>query len=139
MSSNLSERARIVVSESLPLMKQHHVELEEAIASYIEKTGPDVSLTDPARSASTTIMDMLLGLAADPSPGRTAEAIAETARDHARLGLNGEHYSSFGDALKPAMRDVLGTKATSPVLAAWTDAYWTIVWKLFQQERKLAA
>ena len=120
-------------------MKQHHIELEEAIASYFGKTGPDVSLTDPARSASATIMDMLLGHAADLGSGRTPETIAKTARDHARLGLNGEHYSSFGDALKPAMRDVLGKKATSPVLAAWTDAYWTIVWKLFQQERKLAA
>lgn len=139
MSANLSERARIFVSESLPMMEDHRHALEEAIESYMRRTGPGVSLADPARSASATIMDMLLGHASDLGLGRTPVSITETARDHARLGLNGEHYSSFGDALKPAMRDVLGKKATSPVLAAWTDAYWTIVWKLFQQERKLAA
>jgi hemoglobin-like flavoprotein len=37
------------------------------------------------------------------------------------------------------MRDVLGSKATSPVLVAWGDAYWTIVRLLFQQDARLAA
>ena len=56
--------------------------------------------------------------------GGVGKPTADLASRHRALGLNSAYYSSFGDALKPVMKDVLGTKAVSPVLVAWTGTPW---------------
>jgi nitric oxide dioxygenase len=139
MTTNLSGRARDIVAATLPLMERNQALLNEAFENYMSRQGPyDPS---PARASSTTgaILGMLLGHARQLAENGRASGIAETALRHRTLALGGEHYFCFGDALKPIMKDVLGDNATSPVLAAWTDAYWAIVRLLSRQETRLAA
>lgn len=139
MTTNLSERARDFVAETLPLMEQRRAPLEEALERYMARQGPYDPSPGQAKVTTGAIMDMLLGHARQFAGNGPAAGIAETARRHRELALGGEHYACFGDGLKPIMKDVLGSKATSPVLAAWTDAYWAIVRMLFAQETRLAA
>lgn len=139
MNINLSERARAIIAETLPLMEQHRAPLEEAFERYMQRQGPYDPSAGRAKVTTGAIMDMLLGHARQFGENGAATSIVETAHQHRTLALGGEHYSCFGDGLKPIMKDVLGREATSPVLAAWTDAYWGIVRMLFQQETRLAA
>lgn len=139
MTTNLSERARDVLAVTLPLMEQHRVPLEEALERYMARQGPYDPSAGRTKVTTGAIMDMLFGHAGQLAENGPAVGIGETARRHRRLALGGEHYSCFGDGLKPIMKDVLGVRATSPVLAAWTDAYWAIVWMLFAEETRLAA
>ncbi|MDT9601064.1 globin family protein [Sphingosinicella rhizophila] len=139
MTTNLSKRAREIVAETLPMMEQHRAPLEEALERYMASQGPYDP--PPGRTKVTTgaIMDELLGHARELAGNAPATRIVETARAHRALALGGEHYFCFGDGLKPIMKDALGPKATSPVLAAWTDAYWAVVRMLFAQDTRLAA
>ncbi|HEV2747038.1 MAG TPA: hypothetical protein VGW34_07035 [Allosphingosinicella sp.] len=139
MTTNLSERARDIIAETLPLMEQHRAPLEEALERYMARQGPYDPSAGRTKVMTGAIMDMLLGHARELAGNGPAAGVVETARRHRELAFGGEHYSSFGDGLKPIMKDVLGSKATSPVLAAWTDAYWAIVRLLFARETRLAA
>jgi nitric oxide dioxygenase len=139
MTTNLSGRARDIVDETLPLMERNQALLQKALERYMVRQGPYDPRPGRANSTTRAILDMLLGHARQLAENGRASGIAETALRHRALALGGEHYFCFGDALKPIMKDVLGDKATSPVLAAWTDAYWEIVRLLFRQETRLAA
>jgi hemoglobin-like flavoprotein len=138
MSTNPSERTRAIVAETLPLMEQHRVSLEEALERYMARRGPD----DPsaAQPATTTraIADMLIDHARELASNGPPPDLAATAQRHRALVIAGGHYSSFGDALKPVMKDVLGSQATPLVLAAWGATYWAIVRNLFAQGRLLS-
>ena len=139
MTTNMSERALAVIAETLPLMEHHRAPLEEALERYMARQGPYDPSAGRTKVTTGAIMDALLGHARQLGEKGPVAGIVETAQRHRSLALGGEHYSCFGDGLKPIMKDVLGTKATSPVLAAWTDAYWAIVRRLFGQETLLAA
>lgn len=138
MTFNLSERTRAIVTETLPLMEQHRAPLEEALERSMMRQQPE-QLPETAKVATNAIMDMLLGHARQLSGNEPLTGIVETAGRHRALALGAEHYSSFGDALKPIMMDVLGRKAMSHVAAAWGDAYWAIARMLFRQDIRLAA
>jgi hemoglobin-like flavoprotein len=139
MNTYFSERSAAIVAETLALMYQNRVALEEAMARYMSRQGPH----DPSATRSwarvRAITDMLFDHAAQPGGKGRSAAIAATAQHHHALAIGGEHYSSFGDGLKPIMKDVLGSKATASVVAAWGDAYWAIVRTLFDRETRLAA
>ncbi|MGZ8335672.1 MAG: globin domain-containing protein [Allosphingosinicella sp.] len=137
MTIQLSERTRVLVAKSLPLMEQHRPALEEALERRLAQQGAG----DPSAPRTTTgaIADMLFDHARQPGGQRAPAATGATAQRHRALAIGSEHYSALGDALKPIMKDVLGAKATPLVLAAWGDAYWTIVRAMSAQRTRLAA
>jgi hemoglobin-like flavoprotein len=139
MATSLSEPARAIIAETLPLMEQHRAPLEKALERYMARHGPYDPSAGRTKVTTRAIMDMMLGRARQLGVNEAAVGIAQTARRHQTLAIGGEHYSCFGDGLKPIMKDVLGAEATSPVLAAWTDAYWASVRMLHQQQARLAA
>ena len=100
------------------------------------RQGPSAGRPDVTTGA---ITDLLLDHARQLGLKGPPAGIVEAARHHRTLTIDGVHYACFGDALKPIMKDVLGAKATPPVLAAWGDTYWAIVRLLFAQETRLAA
>ena len=136
MTTNLSERTRAIVAETLPLMKQHRAPLEAALERFMARLGPSAERPDVTTGA---ITDLLLDHARQLGGKGPPAGIAETARRHRTLAIDSIHHACFGDALKPIMKDVLGAKATPPVLAAWGDTYWAIVRMLVAQETRLAA
>ena len=139
MTTNLNERAREIIAETLPLMEQHRAPMEAALERYMARQGPYDTSAGRSRVTTGAIAGMLFDHARAFGGKDVPVSLTETAQRHRKLSLGGEHYSTFGDALKPIMKDVLESKATSPVLAAWTDAYWAIVRMLFRQETRLAA
>jgi hemoglobin-like flavoprotein len=139
MTKDLSERAQAIVAETLPLMKRHRAPLEQALERYMARQGPYHPSAERTKATTAALADMLFGQAGRLVGDGASANIVEAARRHRTLALGGEHYSSFGDALKPIMIDVLGTNATPSVIAAWVDAYWAIVRMSFRQETRLAA
>lgn len=139
MSTELSGSSRAIIAETLPLMEQHRGPLQEALERYMARQGPYHPSAERSKTTTGALADMLFGQARQLSRNGPASGIAAAAEFHRALALGGEHYSSFGDALKPIMIDVLGSKATPPVIAAWIDAYWAIVRMLHRQETRLAA
>jgi nitric oxide dioxygenase len=120
-------------------MVKHRVAIEEGLVRYMARQGPYHPSPGRSKSRTLALSDMLFGQAGRLDGDGPAAGLVEAAQRHRTLALGGEHYSSFGDALKPIMIDVLGSKATPPVIAAWVDAYWAFVRMLFRQETRLAA
>ena len=136
MSINLSDRTRAIVTETLPLMEQHRDAIEEAMERHLGRRAPDDPSGGRTKAATRAIADMLYGHARQLGD---ASGVVETAQHAPTFALGAELHSSFGDALKPIMRDALGVKATPAVTAAWGDAYWAIVRTILRQEMRLAA
>lgn len=139
MIADLSERTRVIIAETLPVMEQHRAALEEALVRHMARQGPYHPSAGGSETTTLALSDMLFGQARQLDRNGPAAGIAAAAEFHRALALGSEHYSSFGDALKPIMIDVLGSKAKPPVIAAWGDAYWGIVRRLHRQETRLAA
>lgn len=80
-----------------------------------------------AELAAGSLVDFLIGearhLVSEGSTGNLADHVAE----QSSLGLDGRHYSRFGDALMPVMRDVLGPSFPADMAGAWIDTFWTLV------------
>jgi hemoglobin-like flavoprotein len=139
MIADLSERSRAIIAESLPMMERHRARLDEALVRYMARQGPYHPSAGRSEETALALSDMLFGRARQFAGTGPAISLFEAGRRNRALGLGGEHYSSFGDALKPIMIDVLGQKATPSIIAAWIDAYWAIVRASLRQETRLAA
>ena len=50
--------------------------------------------------------------------------------EHRALGIDGRHYSRFGDALVPILRDVLGPGAPREIAGLWCDTFWSLIREL---------
>ncbi len=138
MIADLSQRSRAIVAESLPMMERNRGRLDEALVRYMARQGPYHPSAGRSEETARALSDMLFGRVRQFAGKGQAVSLFEAGRRNRALGLGGEHYSSFGDALKPIMIDVLGTEATPSVIAAWIDAYWAIV-RALRQETRLAA
>jgi hemoglobin-like flavoprotein len=139
MNIHLSERSRAIVAETLPMMERNHIPLQEAMERSMARQGPHDPSSARTKVRVRAIVDMLLDHAGGLGRSGRSPAVAATAQRHRAQAIGGEHYSSFGDGLKPVMKDVLGAKAAAPVIAAWGDAYWAIVRTVFDREARLAA
>jgi hemoglobin-like flavoprotein len=139
MTINLSERTRAIVADTLPLMTEQRAPLQRELERHMLRQGLDDAPSAGATAMVAELVDMLLDHAGELAGNALDSATTETARRHRALRLGSEHYSCFGDALKPIMQDVLGKKAPTQVISAWGDTYWAIVRMLFRQEARLAA
>ena len=132
MTTDLSDRTRDIVAHTLPLMARHRASLEEALRDHMVRDDIDASSVQ-------AIMDMLYDHARQLRGYGIPDGTADTAARHRALALDTVQYSRFGDALKPVMRDVLGSSAMPPMRAAWADFYWAIVRTVLREETRLAA
>lgn len=139
MSINLSGRSRAIIAETVPLIEQNRGPLQEALERYMARQGPYHPSPGRSKAVTEALADMLFSQAGQLSRKGSAAGLVAAAKFHHALALGGEHYSMFGDGLKPIMIDVLGSKATPSVIVAWIDAYWAIVRALHRHETRLAA
>ena len=137
MRARVTETTAATIARSWPTMQSHRRDLATAIARYLARRNSH-ELRDGG-SVALLIMDMLFDHARDMAGMVPLQRIEETGRRHRLEGIAADHYSSFGDGLGAAMKDVLGAKASPSLLSAWGDAYWTIVRSVSRQERPIAA
>lgn len=78
-------------------------------------------------SVAAVITDMLFDHARNVASLAPTQTIEETRRRHGARGITDAHYSGFGDGLGAVLTDLLGGKASRPLISAWSDTYWAIV------------
>jgi hemoglobin-like flavoprotein len=127
MSESVSERTRANLARSLPIVRRHKEEIVSHMRLYLRQV--DEGRDSPGRSdiAATVLAELILrqaGLIVDS--GQTA-GLETAAAEHRTLGIDGRHYSRFGDALVPVLRDVLGDQVPREIPSAWCDAFWAVV------------
>lgn len=122
--THLSSRSRSAIIASLPLLEQKRDEFAVAMLGHLRVCGPRTA-SDEARSAAiAALLDMLFDQA--HAVGGTSEItdLGQHSKRHRDLKIDSGIYSCFGDGLSPILKDVLGSDATLPIVAAWLDLYW---------------
>ena len=121
-----NDRARDLLAQSFPIMKRNQDALADGVAAYLRTADRRTSADD-----SVAIATMLVALILDEA-GRLVGSGAvrqprDVLREHDAMGVQGRHYSCFGDALVPVIRDVLGRGTPREVTSAWVDAFWATI------------
>lgn len=125
MPIELSDGSRDLLVRSLPLMERGKGPLVGSLGRYLSSEAGEAGQDcEPVAAALT---DMLLTQARHLLRSGTLRDVDRLRLEHAGLDLHGRHYSRFGDALAPVIRDVLGPKAPREVAGAWGDVFWSIV------------
>ncbi len=138
MAKLISENSRKALFSSLGSVEAHRPAIVAALAGSL---AADAEGEDRDRSELIVIllMDMLVEQARYLSQGRPPQDLHDHVVRHERNGISGRHYSRFGDALVPVLRDVIGPGLPRSVANAWVDAFWLVIQTatLGEQEREL--
>ena len=139
MITTVSKSDAAAIAASLPLIEPNRKQLEKAMSRHMALRGP----FDPSKGryqvTTAAIMDMLLDHAGRISDSGEVAGNERHAVDHARMAVEADHITAFGDGLGPVMKDVLGAEATPALLAAWGDLYWAVARMIAAAPVKLAA
>ena len=125
MLIELSDRTRDLLVQSLPLMEHRKDALIEGLARYLGRDTGEAQ--KDSELIAIVLTDLLIGQASHLVRSNALLDLDEICLEHSRLRLQGRHYSRFGDALAPVIRDVLGPKIPREVAGAWGDVFWAVI------------
>ena len=127
MSSPVSDRLRSLLARSLPLVQQRRALLIERMERSLAAAETEAEDCGQAEVTAALLVELLLGEVKHlVESGRFGDLATVTA-EHRRLDISGRHYSRFGDALVPILRDLLGPIVPREVAGAWCDTFWAII------------
>ncbi|HEY5722870.1 MAG TPA: hypothetical protein VIT45_11170 [Allosphingosinicella sp.] len=127
MTELVTERTRDIVARSLPIVRQHKDQIVGAMEIYLRRMEDDRKTFGRSDVAAMILTELLLRQASLIAGGGQVAGLETTALEHASLGIDGRHYSRFGDALVPILRDSLGFNLPREVSSAWSDTFWSII------------
>ena len=80
------------------------------------------------------LVDLLVSGASDLAACGALPDLQATASEHKRLDIDGRHYSRFGVALAPVLREALGPRLPPKFASAWCDAFWFVIRQINSQQ-----
>ena len=135
MSSPVSDRTRSLLARSFPLVQQRaDLFIERMERSLGAAAEPDEPIGQSELIA-MMLVELLLRQARHLVESGELRGLADLAREHEALGITGRHYSRFGDALVPILRDLLSPTVPREVAGAWCDTFWAVVRAAQEAER----
>lgn len=137
MSAAISEHTRKYLSQSLPLVQQHKEHLINRMEANLRADAPDDAPSGRSEETAVVLVDLLLGQARSLCASGELGDLRGVADAHRALAISGRHYSRFGDALVPVIRDLLGPRLPVGISSAWSDAFWTII-RAVLEEKEMA-
>lgn len=127
MSEAVSNRTRSLLARSLPLIQQRREALVERMETALAALEGKESETGQAEVTAVILVDLLLDEARQLLEDGAFGPLGHVPGEHYLLDISGRHYSRFGDALLPVLRDLLGPIPPRETLAAWCDTFWAIL------------
>ena len=127
MSSPLSDNARDNLARSLPLLHARKDRITERMELHLRGAGGDEEPYGQSEVAAMLLVQLLLDQARSIVETGQIAAGGGIRDEHRALQIDGRHYSRFGDALVPIVRDVLGADVPREVAGIWCDIFWAAV------------
>ena len=127
MSNEISEKVRDNLFHSFAAVEAAAPAIKAAMIPSLALAEDEGDPFARARGIATTLVDMLLEQARPMAEGRQPHSLETVAARHRLQGIDGRHYSRFGDALTPVLKDAVGARLPSSVTAAWGDAFWFVI------------
>jgi uncharacterized protein (DUF697 family) len=133
MSNEISEKARDNLFHSFAAVDAAAAAIEAAMIPSLAQAEGEPAPFARARTIAAVLVAMLLEQARLMAEGRQPANVEAIAASHRLQGIDGRHYSRFGDALTPALKDAVGPRLSSAVTAAWGDAFWFVIRLVMRQ------
>lgn len=127
MPSPISENARAILARSLPLLQPHRERIVERMEVHLRGAGGEEEPFGQSELAATALVRLLLDQARSLVESGEIAAAGGILDEHRALEIDGRHYSRFGDALVPILRDLLGQRVPREVAGTWCDTFWTVL------------
>ena len=122
MSVVIGAANRAQLSQSLPIVLQHRAHLLDRLEAQLAQI--DAGSIGNSGTAAPALVEFLIDAA------RSIIESGELAQDpdvlalHDALGISGRHYSRFGDALIPTLKDI---SLPTAVATIWGDVFWSAI------------
>ena len=139
MTINVSNRTRSLIARSLPLVQQRREALVERMEAALAELDTKQSDIGQAEVTAVVLVDLLLDEARELVESGAFGELGYLPGEHYLLDISGRHYSRFGDALIPALRDLLGPIPPRELLSAWVDTFWAVIHSAEGGSEKVAA
>ncbi|MGZ8287512.1 MAG: globin domain-containing protein [Allosphingosinicella sp.] len=127
MSNMISEKVRDNLFHSFAAVEAAAPAIKAAMTPSLALAEGEPAPFAKAGSVAVTLVDMMIEQARPMAEGRRPRGLEAVAAGHRLQGIDGRHYSRFGDALTPVLRDAVGRRLSSEVTAAWGDAFWFVI------------
>jgi hemoglobin-like flavoprotein len=127
MSAAISKRTRKNLSQSLSLVDLHKENLVNRMEASLRAGEPDDEAYGQSEMVAIVLVDLLLAQARNLVNSGELADLRDVDAEHRALMIAGRHYSRFGDALVPILKDLLGSNLPSGVTAAWCGTFWTVI------------
>ena len=127
MSEAVTNRTRSLIARSLPLVQQRREALVERMEIALAELDTTWIAVGQAEVTAVVLTDLLLDEARQLVESGAFGPLGTMNGEHYLLDITGRHYSRYGDALIPVLRDLLGPIPPREVLAAWGDTFWAII------------
>lgn len=141
MSKLLSEETKAVVRATVPALQAHGTAITAAMYERLFKDEEVRELFNHSNQGeggrqTKALAQAILAYAQNiDNLGVLASAVERISQKHVGLSIKPEHYPYVATALLGAIGDVLGDKATQPVLDAWGEAFWFLANILIGREK----
>ena len=132
---NHDDRTILTLARSLPLLQRHKDELLEGLEACLRGSEEPDDAFGQAEVTAMLLTQLLIDEAASLVRSGSFSTLDGVADQHRALDIDGRHYSRFGDALAPVLKDVLGTNIPADVPSAWCDTFWRVI-RVAQEQRE---
>ena len=127
MSVAISDRTRSHLSQSLPFVEQRKEGLVNRMEANLRAGEADEEPYGQSEVVAMILVDLLLAQARNLADTGEVADLRDVKEEHRALAISGRHYSRFGDALVPILKDLLGPRLPREVASAWCDTFWAVI------------
>jgi hypothetical protein len=139
MSNSISENTRTNLFRSVAAVEVAAPAIIAGLTASLARAEDEPAPFSRATAIAGSLVGMLLEQATHMIDGREPRNIGEIGIAHRALGIDGRHYSGFGDALLPVLKDALGPRLPAAMASAWCDAFWFVIRLLLGEREQQAA
>ena len=130
-----SPNNRTLLIRSVAAIEAAQDSIRQQLGMSLARSERDPELSDSPDRMAGLLLSFLLGQVKHIIEAGEPRDLGDARAQHRLHGIEGRHYSRFGDALVPILRDALGPTHPRATATAWCDAFWAIVQRM-RQERE---
>lgn len=132
----ISEDIRLRLAQSMPIVERHKAAITRKMEERLQQLESPDEAFGQAEITAFMLIELLVDCGSDLAAFGGTRELGAAAREHRRLDIDGRHYSRFGMALAPALREVLGVAMPPRMASAWCDAFWFVIGEMAPDETR---
>lgn len=123
----IAEDVRLRLTQSIAVVAGHRDEITSRMQAHLAALETEDETCGQAEVTGSMLVELLIDSASNLAACGSVGDLSRVGGEHQRLEIDGRHYSRFGLALAPILREVLGPSLPPRIVSAWCDTFWFAV------------